>query len=214
MNTPPVIGILGLQGATQAHRRALTRLGVSSIDVKSPSQLDGIDGLIIPGGESTTISMLAESSGLFEPIAALLADGLPVLGTCAGMILLASNVLDGREDQRRFEAIDISVRRNGFGRQIDSFETDIDISGLSPQPFPAVFIRAPMVEAHGPDVEVLASVDGRPVLCRHGAVLACAFHPELSDDDRVHELFLAGLGVSGARCPSDAPRASAGAKPR
>jgi 5'-phosphate synthase pdxT subunit len=152
--------------------------------------LAGVDGLVLPGGESTTLSMLLESSGLFEPIAGLLADGLPAFGTCAGMILLAAEVIGGRPDQRSFGAIDVAVRRNAFGRQIDSFETSLEVDGLAGGSFPAVFIRAPVVERVGEGVEVLASIDGEPVLCRQGHVLVAAFHPELSGDLRLHQHFL------------------------
>jgi 5'-phosphate synthase pdxT subunit len=152
--------------------------------------LASVDALVMPGGESTTISLLLESSGLFEPLAERLAAGMPVFGTCAGMILLATEVLDGRPDQRNFGAIDLSVRRNAFGRQIDSFEVDLAVDGLDGDRFPAVFIRAPVVERAGEGVDVLATVDGRPVLCRQGPVLVSAFHPELSGDLRLHDLFL------------------------
>ncbi len=139
------------------------------------------------------MSMLLESAALFDPLAERLREGLPAFGTCAGMILLATGVSDGRADQRSFAAIDISVRRNAFGRQVDSFETELDIVGLAGGPFPAVFIRAPIVESAGDGVEVLAEVDGRPVLCRQGAVTVAAFHPELSADMRLHESFLGGI---------------------
>ena len=158
-----------------------------------PLDLDGVDALVLPGGESTTMSMLLDTSGLREPVGERLRDGMPAFGTCAGMILLASNVLDGRPDQRSFGVLDIDVRRNTFGRQVDSFESDLDVDGLDDDPFHAVFIRAPFVERAGPDVDVLASVDGKPVLVRDGPVLAAAFHPELSDDDRIHRLFLEGV---------------------
>ena len=183
------IGVLSLQGATAAHTEALTRLGADPVTVKVLSDLDGVDGLVLPGGESTTISFLLDSSGLREPVAERLAAGMPAFGTCAGMILLATDVLDGRPDQRSFGAIDLAVRRNAFGRQIDSFEADLVVDGLD-RPFHAVFIRAPGVESAGPDVEVLAEVDGRPVLCRQGAIMVSAFHPELTDDLRLHEMFL------------------------
>ena len=184
------VGVLALQGAVALHARALERLGAEVVEVRTPEQLAGVDALVIPGGESTTISKLLEANELFEPLAARLADGLPVLGTCAGMIVLAREVLDGRADQRCFGAIDISVRRNAFGRQVDSFEADLVVSGLDEAPVHAVFIRAPFVERVGPDVEVLAEVDLHPVACRQGAVLVTSFHPELSPDLRVHELFL------------------------
>lgn len=184
------VGILALQGAAAQHRAALDDLGAASTEVRSPADLDGIDALVMPGGESTTMSMLLTSAALFDPIARRLADGLPVLGTCAGMILLAADVLDGRPDQRCFGAIDISVRRNAFGRQVDSFEADLDVAELDGPPLPAVFIRAPVVERTGPEVEVLACVQDRPVLCRQGRVFVSAFHPELTADRRLHEYFL------------------------
>ncbi|MCU1346960.1 MAG: pdxT [Acidimicrobiia bacterium] len=184
------IGVLALQGAFAAHARMLSELGAEAIEVRTPAALDGLDGLVLPGGESTTMSQLLDKTGLFEPIAALLAEGLPVLGTCAGMILLASEVVDGREDQRSFSAIDLRVRRNGYGRQRDSFETELRWGSDSEPAFHAVFIRAPVVEAVGADVEVLSSFDGHPVLCRSGAVTVASFHPELSNDPRVHEQFL------------------------
>ena len=183
------IGVLALQGATAAHTEALSRLGADAVTVKVPSDLEGIDGLVLPGGESTTISFLLDSSGLRELLAARLAAGMPAFGTCAGMILLATDVLDGRPDQQSFGVIDLAVRRNAFGRQVDSFEADLAVRGLE-APFHAVFIRAPGVESAGPDVEVLAEVDGRPVLCRQGAIMVSAFHPELTDDLRLHEMFL------------------------
>ena len=185
------VGILALQGAVREHARAVADLGAHPVEVRTPEDLSGVDALILPGGESTTMSLLLESSGLFDPIASRLAEGMPAFGTCAGMILLASDVLDGRPDQRFFGAIDLTVRRNAFGRQVDSFETGLSVDGLSgDDEFDAVFIRAPFVERAGDDVEVLASVDGHPVLCRSGNVLVSAFHPELSDDLRIHELFM------------------------
>ncbi len=184
------VGIVALQGAVGLHAEALRALGAAPVEVRTPSDLAGIEGLVLPGGESTTLSKLLESSGLFEPIAELLADGLPAFGTCAGMILLAGEVLDGRPDQRSFGAIDVSVRRNAFGRQVDSFETRLAVDGLPGGAFPAVFIRAPVVERVGEGVEVLARVDGRPVLCRQGDVLVSAFHPELAGDLRLHQHFL------------------------
>jgi pyridoxal 5'-phosphate synthase pdxT subunit len=184
------VGVVALQGASAKHAAMLARLGVEVVEVRTPDSLADVDAVVIPGGESTTISMLLESSGLYEPLAGRLAGGMPAFGTCAGMILLATEVLDGRDDQRSFAAIDLAVRRNGFGRQVDSFETDLDVAGLEGGPFPAVFLRAPVVERTGADVEVLATVGGRPVLCRRGPVLAAAFHPELSDDARLHQLFV------------------------
>ncbi len=189
------VGILALQGAVGLHAEALRALGAAPVEVRTPADLAGIEGLIVPGGESTTLSKLLDSSELFDPIAELLADGLPAFGTCAGMILLAAEVLDGRPDQRSFAAVDVSVRRNAFGRQVDSFETNLPVGGLGGAPFPAVFIRAPVVERVGDGVEVLATVassagDRRPVLCRQGRVLVAAFHPELSGDLRLHQRFL------------------------
>ncbi len=185
----PTVGVLALQGAFARHSEALVRLGVTTREVRTPSQLDDCDALILPGGESTTMSKLLTSNHLFDPLAERLAGGMPVFGTCAGMILLASDVLDGRDDQRSFAAIDLSVRRNGYGRQIDSFEADLEIDGLD-APFRAVFIRAPVVESAGPSVDVLATARDAAVLCRQGGVLVSSFHPELTDDDRIHRLFL------------------------
>jgi pyridoxal 5'-phosphate synthase pdxT subunit len=178
------VGVLALQGAAAKHAAMLARLGAEVVEVRTPAALAEVDALVIPGGESTTISMLLESSGLFEPLAERLEAGLPVLGTCAGMILLASEILDGRDDQRCFGAIDIEVRRNAFGRQLASFEAELSFEGA---PLEAVFIRAPWVEDVGDGVEVLAEVDGHPVAVRQGNVLAVAFHPELADDPRLHQ---------------------------
>jgi 5'-phosphate synthase pdxT subunit len=182
------VGVLALQGDVSEHAQVLADLGASPVEVRQPQHLSGVDALVLPGGESTTMSKLLESSDLFEPVAARLDEGMPAFGTCAGMILLASEVLDGRPDQRSFGAIDLSVRRNAFGRQVDSFEAELDVEGIGHMP--AVFIRAPYVERVGDGVEVLARVDDHPVLCRQGRVWAAAFHPELSGDLRLHELFL------------------------
>jgi 5'-phosphate synthase pdxT subunit len=183
------LGILALQGAFAAHAAVLRSLGAEPREVRTEDDLAAVDALVLPGGESTTMSMLLESSGLFDPIAARLSEGMPALGTCAGMILLGAEILDGRDDQRCFGAVDISVRRNAFGRQVDSFEADLALEGDA-EPFPAVFIRAPFVERAGADVDVLATVDGHPVLCRQGPVTVAAFHPELSHDVRLHDRFL------------------------
>jgi 5'-phosphate synthase pdxT subunit len=183
------IGLLALQGAVEPHARSLTRLGATPVMVRRAEHLEEVSALVLPGGESTTISMLLERQQLFEPLAARLAAGMPALGTCAGMILLAADVADGRSDQRSFGAIDIDVRRNAYGRQVDSFETDLDVDGLD-DPMHAVFIRAPAVERVGRSVEVLARVEGAPVLCASGSVLVTSFHPELTDDLRVHEMLL------------------------
>jgi 5'-phosphate synthase pdxT subunit len=186
------VGILALQGDVAEHRAALTEIGARSRPVRRPEDLAGLDGIILPGGESTTMSMLLESSGLADPLGKELDAGLPALGTCAGMILLGSVVVDGRPDQRCYGVIDITVRRNGFGRQLESFECDLDVPALEGGPLHAVFIRAPMVETTGAGVEVLAALaePDVPVLCRQGAVLVSAFHPELTADRRVHRLFV------------------------
>jgi pyridoxal 5'-phosphate synthase pdxT subunit len=185
------VGLLALQGASAAHGRVFRRLGVETVEVRTPEALGAIDLIVIPGGESTTISMMLDANGLLAPLRACLRDGLAAFGTCAGMILLAKDVLDGRPDQHHLDAIDISVRRNAFGRQVDSFEADLPVAGVEGGPVPAVFIRAPVVERVGPAVEVLATVDERPVLCRQGRVTVAAFHPELSEDDRLHRMVLA-----------------------
>jgi 5'-phosphate synthase pdxT subunit len=185
----PTIGVLALQGAFAAHAERLRAVGASTRDVRTPAQLKVVDALVVPGGESTTMSNLLGSTELFDPIADRLGDGMPVFGTCAGMILLADKILDGRDDQRHFGVLDITVRRNGYGRQVDSFETDLDLADEE-QPFHGVFIRAPRVEAVGPDVDVLSSYDGDPVLVRQGQLLAACFHPELTDDVRLHAQFV------------------------
>ena len=181
------VGVLALQGAFAAHSDCLTSIGVQSVEVRTPEQLSSVDALLMPGGESSTMSQLLESSGLFDPIAIRIKDGMPVFGTCAGMILLASEILDGRSDQRNFSAIDISVRRNAFGRQVDSFESTISTDVGD---FQGVFIRAPRIERVGADVQVLGSIANEPVLVRQGNVLAASFHPELSNDARLHEYFV------------------------
>jgi 5'-phosphate synthase pdxT subunit len=184
-----LVGVLALQGAFAAHQRALESAGATTRQVRQPGDLGGIDALVMPGGESTTMSRLLTTSGLFDDIKALLSDGLPVLGTCAGMILLATEVLDGRPDQLSFGAIDITVQRNGYGRQVDSFETDLDVVGFD-TPFHAVFVRAPKVVAIGTNVEVIAEYDGVPVVVRQGHVMVASFHPELTGDARLHAKFL------------------------
>lgn len=189
------VGVLALQGAFALHARVLESLGADVVEVRSPHHLDDIDRLVVPGGESTTMSMLAERSGMLEPLRGFCGSGRAVLGTCAGAILLGSEIIDGREDQRCLAAIDIAVRRNGFGRQVDSFEVDVDVpalvaAGLGDRPFHAVCIRAPVVERCGPGVEVMARIDGTPALVRSGAIMVAIFHPELAGDGRLHELFL------------------------
>lgn len=183
------VGVLALQGAFDAHARVLRALGADPREVRVPADLEDVDRLILPGGESTTMSMLLDSSQLRAPIAARVDERMPVFGTCAGLILLSGDIIDGRPDQVGFGVLDVDVRRNAFGRQVDSFEADLDVTGLE-EPFHGIFIRAPVVERVGDDVEVLADVDGKPVLVRQGHVLAAAFHPELSNDDRIHQMFL------------------------
>jgi 5'-phosphate synthase pdxT subunit len=181
--------VLALQGAFAAHELALAEAGATTQQVRTPADLAVVAALVMPGGESTTMSRLLETSGLFDEIKARLSDGMPVFGTCAGMILLATEVLDGRPDQRSFGVIDITVQRNGYGRQVDSFESDIVVDGEA-APFHAVFIRAPKVVATGPAVEVLATHEGVPVLARQGHVTVASFHPELTGDARLHRQFL------------------------
>lgn len=184
-----IVGVLALQGAFAVHETRLRDLGVAVRLVRTPAHLDGVDALVMPGGESTTMSHLLRTSELFDPLADRLDAGMPVFGTCAGMIMCATSVLDGRPDQRSFGRIELAVRRNGYGRQLASFEADLDVDGLD-EPFRAVFIRAPVVEEAGDDVEVLARHDGVPVLCRWGTCTVAAFHPELTDDGRLHEQFV------------------------
>ena len=190
------IGVLALQGDVREHAAAFADLGEPVREVRRPDDLDGLAGLVVPGGESTTLSLLLGSSGLAGPLARALDDGLAVFGTCAGMILLATAVLDGRDDQLNFGAIDLTIRRNGYGRQVASFEGTVDVPALGGPPLPAVFIRAPVVEACGPGVEVLATLPGgggapgQPVVCRQGPVLVASFHPELTADRRLQRLFV------------------------
>lgn len=187
------IGVLALQGAFAAHQQRLAELGATTRLVRKPDDLRQVDALVMPGGESTTMSHLLTTSGLFDDIKARLSDGMPVFGTCAGLILLAADIIDGRDDQRSFGALDITVRRNGYGRQIDSFEADLPITddGIGhDDPFHAIFIRAPIVDAVGPGVTVLAEFDDVPVLVAQGAIMGAAFHPELSPDARLHRRFL------------------------
>ena len=184
-----LVGVLALQGAFAAHQRALAAAGAATRQVRQPADLVGIDALVMPGGESTTMSRLLATSGLFDDIKALLSDGLPVFGTCAGMILLATEVLDGRDDQRSFGAIDLSVRRNGYGRQVDSFEADLAVTDFDSS-FHAIFIRAPKVVEVGAGVDVLAEHDGVPVVARQGRIMVASFHPELTADPRLHARFL------------------------
>ncbi len=190
MSRPGPTGVLALQGAFGLHQQVLESLGHHVVQIRRPEQLQGVERLVVPGGESTTMSMLAERSGLLEPLREFARSGAPVLGTCAGAILLSSKILEGRADQHCLGSIDIVTRRNGFGRQVDSFTEDIMITGLEGGPFPAVCIRAPVIESVGDQVQVLAQVDGRPALVTQGAIMVSIFHPELAGDTRVHELFM------------------------
>jgi 5'-phosphate synthase pdxT subunit len=183
-----VVGVLALQGAFEAHQHVMGELGFETLQVRTPSDLDAVDALVMPGGESTTMSHLLSTSGLFGSIDARLKQGMPTFGTCAGMILLAKGVLDGRSDQKSFGAIDIDVKRNAYGRQIDSFETDIEIDGFVDD-FHAVFIRAPQIARYGEGVTVLARHGNDVVLARQGSVMVASFHPELTSDTRIHSLF-------------------------
>jgi len=186
----PLIGVLALQGDVREHRHALEAAGAQVIAVRRPEQLASIDALVLPGGESTTIGRLLEVFDVLSPLREAVAGGMPVYGSCAGMILLAREVRDGRPDQALVGGLDVVVRRNAFGRQVESFEADLDVAGLEGGPVHAVFIRAPYVEAAGPGVEVLAAVGDDPVAVRQGPLLATSFHPELGGDGRVHELFV------------------------
>ncbi len=178
----PLVGVLAIQGDFEAHERVLERVGARVREVRTVADLDGVAALVIPGGESTTIALGIEREGLAGPIAELVHGGLPVLGSCAGLIML---------DRDHLGLMDIRAERNAFGRQIRSFESDLDVAGLSGGPLRAVFIRAPWIAEHGPGVEVLAAVDGHPVAARQGRILAVAFHSEIAGDDRLHELLLA-----------------------
>ena len=215
------IGVLALQGDVTEHLRALADIGIAGRPVRRPPDLPGLDGIILPGGESTTMTMLLASSGLLEPLGKEIAAGLAVFGTCAGMILLGTSVTGGRQDQTCFGAIDLTVRRNGYGRQLASFECDLDVPVIGHEPLHAVFIRAPLVESTGVDVEILSVVEpsadatdgsgpgvtipggltdvalATPVLCRQGPVLVAAFHPELTGDRRVHRLFVSMIEEKG-----------------
>lgn len=181
------IGVLALQGDVREHLRILDSLDVAGIAVKTPDQLGAIDALVIPGGESTTIGKMSVRFGLLEPLRSIIDEGLPVYGTCAGMIFLAGAVTEG--DQPLVGSLDVVVKRNAFGRQNESFEADLDITGLD-EPFHAVFIRAPWIEKVGSEVEVLSEIGEHPVMVRQGKILATSFHPELTGDGRVHEMLL------------------------
>jgi pyridoxal 5'-phosphate synthase pdxT subunit len=195
VSTSPLIGVLALQGDVREHIRSLDAVGAQAVPVRTVADLAAVRGLVIPGGESTTMSKLAVLDGLLEPLRDARRAGLPMYGSCAGMIMLADRVTDARPDQETIGGLDVTVRRNAFGRQVDSFESDLAIPCLGSEPFRAVFIRAPRVEAVGPEVDVLATID-RPdgastiVAVRQGPFLATAFHPELTGDTRVHEMFV------------------------
>ncbi|SFE65444.1 pyridoxal phosphate synthase yaaE subunit [Actinacidiphila alni] len=197
MTSTPTIGVLALQGDVREHLTALAAADAAARPVRRPEELAGIDGLVIPGGESTTISKLAALFGLMEPLRAAIADGLPVYGTCAGLIMVADKILDPRSGQETFGGIDMIVRRNAFGRQNESFEAVVDVTGIDGGPVEGVFIRAPWVESVGADVEVLAEYGGHVVAVRQHRVLATSFHPELTGDHRVHELFVDGVRAAG-----------------
>ena len=183
----PVIGVLALQGDVREHLRALEEAGATARPARRLPEIEACDGLVIPGGESTTLWRLATAFELMDPLRKLIAGGLPAFGSCAGMIMLADRLVDGIEGQQTFGGIDMTVRRNAFGRQVDSFERQVT---LDDEPFRAVFIRAPWVEQAGPRVCVLGEDDGRVIAVRQGALLATAFHPELTPDRRIHELFV------------------------
>jgi pyridoxal 5'-phosphate synthase pdxT subunit len=180
----PLVGILAIQGGFAAHERVLTRLGADVREVRVPAELEGLDALVLPGGESTVMTLGIEREGLAAPLRELAAAGTPILGTCAGMIML---------DRAHLGILDVLAERNAFGRQLHSFEADFDVDGVPGGPVHAIFIRAPWIAEHGPDVSVLADVDGHPVAIRQGKILALSFHPELTGEDRLHRFFLETL---------------------
>jgi pyridoxal 5'-phosphate synthase pdxT subunit len=188
-----VVGVLALQGDVREHRAALEACGAATAAVRTAGELEAVDALAIPGGESTTLTRLLRAFGLEEPLRRRLEEGMPCLATCAGMILLSRRILDGRPDQLALGALDIDVRRNGYGRQVDSFEAALTVPELGEAAFPGVFIRAPVVERVGEEVRVLARHGGRPVALAQGPHLALAFHPEISGDRRFHRLFVEGI---------------------
>ncbi|HMD51931.1 MAG TPA: pyridoxal 5'-phosphate synthase glutaminase subunit PdxT [Solirubrobacteraceae bacterium] len=189
MADAPLIGVLSLQGDFQAHELMLRRIGALTRQVRVPGDLEGIDGLVVPGGESTTITLGIERDGLAEPLRRLAAEGTPILGSCAGMIML---------DRDHLALMDVRMARNAFGRQVHSFEADVEVAGLAGGPVRGVFIRAPWIAEHGPSVEILAELEGHPVAAREGRMMGVSFHTELGSDDRVHRLFL-GLVDDGGR---------------
>jgi len=201
----PRIGVLALQGAFREHIQALQRLGAEAIPLRSPEELEDLDGVVLPGGESTTMDKLLRKFELQQPLQRHLQAGLPALATCAGLILLADEVRDGLPDQESMHLLPVTVRRNAYGRQPESFEADVVLEGLD-EPFRGVFIRAPLVEKARADVEVLGSVEGRPVAIRSGHIMALTFHPELTGDDRLHQLFLDDVADAGREGAQQAAR--------
>ncbi|MFI0983241.1 pyridoxal 5'-phosphate synthase glutaminase subunit PdxT [Streptomyces sp. NPDC021093] len=197
MKSNPVVGVLALQGDVREHLIALAVADATAREVRRPEELAEVDGLVVPGGESTTISKLAALFGLLEPLRARIADGMPVYGTCAGLILLADKILDPRSGQETLGGIDMIVRRNAFGRQNESFETTVDVRGIEGDPVEGVFIRAPWVESVGAEVEVLAEHEGHIVAVRQNNALATSFHPELTGDHRVHAMFVEMVRAAG-----------------
>jgi pyridoxal 5'-phosphate synthase pdxT subunit len=197
----PQVGVLAVQGAFVEHEDALRAVGADTRQIRVPSDVDGLDGLVLPGGESTTVGLVAERSGLLDRLRQVIATGTPVFGTCAGMIMLARQTTAG--GQALIGGMDTVVRRNAFGRQVASFEADLRVKGLEDGPFPAVFIRAPWIEEHGDSVEILATVGGHPVAARQDDMLVTAFHPEFTDDRRVHTLFVDMVRASVARGQAD-----------
>jgi pyridoxal 5'-phosphate synthase pdxT subunit len=189
------VGVLALQGDVREHLRALDSVGVVGVEVRHESELADVGGLILPGGESTTIGKLLDRFGLLAPLKERAEHGMPIFGTCAGAILMANEILGPQDAPHRLAVIDISVARNAYGRQVDSFETDLSVEGLE-TPARVAFIRAPIIERVGSDVEVLASHEGKPVLVRQGKLLAATFHPEVAGEDRVHEMFVSWMEKS------------------
>ena len=185
----PLVGILALQGGFEAHERVLVRLGAATRQVRVPADVDGLDALVLPGGESTVMTLGIEREGLKQPICELAAAGTPILGTCAGMIML---------DRAHLGILDVLAQRNAFGRQLHSFEADFEVDGVDGGPVHAIFIRAPWIADHGPEVRVLAEVDGHPVAIQQGRILALSFHPELTGEDRLHRFFLSSAGFGQA----------------
>jgi 5'-phosphate synthase pdxT subunit len=215
----PTIGVLALQGDVREHLAVLRGLGAAAVTVRRPEELAAVDGLVVPGGESTTMANLAQRFGLLQPLRDAVAAGLPTYGSCAGMIMLADTVLDAPPGQQTIGGLDVTVRRNAFGRQVDSFETEVEIAGVEGGPVHAVFIRAPWVEEVGPGVEVLGRVvggpaDGKIVAVRQGSLVATSFHPELTGDPRVHAVFVELVRAARARQGSDGATAGADSEGR